>query len=97
MSQSTFPTGYSNLTTGQLAVTEEAQPLSSTYVGASYILVKAPKANSITVYLGGAGVTDANGYALDPGDFVPVPANAVNGLYAIASTTGATITWLALS
>jgi hypothetical protein len=97
MTQSTVPTGYSNIATGQLAVTATAQPLKSSYLGASYILIKAPKANSITVYIGGAGVTDATGYALDPGDFVPVPANAVNGLYAIASTTGATITWLALS
>jgi hypothetical protein len=95
--QSTFPTGYSNVSTGQLAVTTEAQALNAAYLGASYILIKALKANAITVYLGGAGVTDADGYALDPGDFVPVPANAVNGLYAIASTTGATITWVALS
>jgi hypothetical protein len=94
---STFPTGYSNVTTGQLAVTDTAQQLSTDYLGASYILIKALKANTIAVFIGGAGVTDADGYALDPGDFVMVPANSANGLFAIASTTGATLSWLALS
>lgn len=97
MPQSTFPTGYSNISTGQLAVTASAQPLNGSHVAASYVVVKSLKASSVTVYIGSADVTDADGYALDPGDFVVVPANAVDLLYAIASTTGATLTWLALS
>ena len=95
--QSTFPTGFSNVTTGQLAVTTAAQALKGTYVGASYLVVKSLKANTGTVYIGGAGVTDTTGYALDPGDSVVVPYNAVNGLFAIAAATGNSLTWLALS
>lgn len=94
MAPEQIPYGFSNIATGQLAVTTEAQQLPD--ASGSKIILTALKANTIPVYIGGAGVTDETGLELEPG--VPVELNTanLNKLYVIASATGASVSWAAL-
>jgi len=51
------------------------------------ILIQALSGNAASVYVGGSGVTTANGYELQPGQSVPFAATNANLLYGI-STNG---------
>ena len=77
---------------GQQAVTASAVVVSGTSYGT--ICIKALQGNTINVYVGGSGVTTANGMELTPGNAYCSPVANGNQFYVVASTTGASISWL---
>jgi len=77
---------------GQQAVTATAAVLSGMSYGTA--CVKALKGNTINVYLGGYGVTDSTGMELAPGDSYCSLAANPGTFYVIASTTGASVSWI---
>jgi hypothetical protein len=83
--------GY--VASGQQAVTATATVVSGISYGT--VCIKALHANSIPVYLGGPGVTTGTGMELWPGD-IPYYCAEVNSspFYVIASTTGASVSWI---
>ncbi len=76
---------------GQQAVTATAAVVTGTSYGS--ICIKALAGNSINVYLGGKGVTTSTGMELAAGNSYCAPNNQ-NEFYVVASTTGASISWL---
>ena len=77
--------------TGQQAVTGSAVALASqaNTVGC----IKAVPGNSLTVYIGLAGVTTSTGYPLAAGESFCSPTNNLNRIFVIASTTGSSVAW----
>jgi hypothetical protein len=77
---------------GQQAVTATA----ALVTGISYgtVCIKALNGNTINVYLGGPGVTTSTGMELYQGN--AYCANSVNAspFYVVASTTGASVSWI---
>ena len=73
-------------------------------VAGSMILIKALASNAGNVYLGGAGVTKANGTTdtttgieLTPGDMTPwLPLSNLDNLYIICDNAGDDITYMVL-
>jgi hypothetical protein len=86
--------GNGAVTSGQLAVTASAQALAGSAV-IKNLCVKALNANTINVYLGPTGVTISTGMELAAGQAVCMPLSNVATLFVIASTTGASISWIA--
>jgi hypothetical protein len=82
------------VTAGQQAVTGTAAALPSN--AAHNGCVQALGANTINVYVGPSTVTTANGFPLAPGQTVCEPVNNIGTLYVIASTTGASVAWIAV-
>lgn len=76
---------------GQQAVTASAALVTGMSYGS--VCIKALQANTINVYVGGASVTDATGMELAPGNSYCAPNNQ-NEFYVIASTTGASVSWI---
>ena len=94
--QSTVPVnqqGRATVLSGQQAVTGSAVALATNTVKG--ICVKALAGNTINVYLGPSGITTSTGFELAPGGGVCSPVTNSNLLYVIASTTGASVSWLA--
>lgn len=89
---------------GQVSVSGTAAPLSSTPLTVAAFTIKAPLANSATIYIGPAGVTTGTGYGLDPGDTFEYERSSQNGqvtyqigpndVYVVGSG-GDKATWLA--
>jgi hypothetical protein len=77
---------------GQQAVTASAVALATNTL--KNICVKALAANTINVYLGPSGTTISTGMELAPGNAVCMPITNSNLLYVIASTTGASVSWI---
>ena len=77
---------------GQQAVTAAAVVVSGISYGT--VCIKALNGNTINVYLGGPGVTDSTGMELAPGNAYCAPAVNVNPFYVVASTTGASVSWI---
>lgn len=82
--------GY--VASGQQAVTGTA----AVVTGISYgtVCVKALAANSINVYLGGPGVTTSTGMEMAAGNAYCAPAVNALPFYVVASTTGASVSWV---
>ena len=78
--------------TGQQAVTATATVVSGISYGT--VCIKALSTNSISVFVGGSGVTTSTGFELTATQ-VPYCAT-VNKLpfYVVASTTGASVSWI---
>ncbi len=83
----------SSLRSGQTAVTATAAALTSSTV-ALQVIIKANTDNAIPVYLGPSGVTTSTGFRLDPGDSVTLEVLDLSAIYLIASTTGASVSWV---
>lgn len=62
---------------------------------ASGVLVKALTSNTGTIYIGGSGVSSANGFPLEAGDSVTIPVDDANKVYAIASIDNQALAWIA--
>lgn len=77
---------------GQQAVTGTAAVISGT--GSGTMCVKALAGNMINVYLGPAGVTDSTGMELAAGNAYCAPVASINNFYVVASTTGASVSWI---
>ena len=95
---------YSLLVTGQQAVLATAAALASVGVTNPFssavpsgegleVELEALAANTIPIYYGPAGVTDATGAELAPGARTKLKVNNLNQIYVIASTTGATVSY----
>jgi hypothetical protein len=89
--RSTHAQAIGYVQSGQQAVTASAALLTGMSYGS--VCIKALNGNTINVYLGGAGVTDATGMELSPGNSYCAPNNS-NTFYIIASTTGASVSWI---
>lgn len=85
--------GNAAVTSGQVAVTGTAAALGGG--AAKNVCVKALNANVLTVYVGGSGVTTATGMELAASQAVCLPVNNSGNLYVIASSTGASVSWIA--
>ena len=85
--------GNAAILSGQQAVTGSAVALATNTV--KNICIKALLGNTINVYVGPTGVTTATGYELDPGANVCMPVTNTNLPFVIASTTGASVSWIA--
>jgi hypothetical protein len=77
---------------GQQAVTASAVIVTGISYGT--VCIKALNANQINVYLGGPGVTDSTGMELAPGNAYCAMGVNANPFYVIASTTGASVSWI---
>lgn len=84
--------GNAAVLSGQQAVTAAAVALATNTV--RNVCIKALVGNTINVYVGPVGVTDATGIELAPGDAVCLPVLNTNLLYVIASTTGNSVSWI---
>jgi hypothetical protein len=84
--------GNAAVLSGQQAVTAAAVALATN--ASKNVCLKALIGNTINVYAGPTGVTISTGMELAPGDAVCLPVNNSNLLYVIASTTGASVSWI---
>jgi hypothetical protein len=78
--------------TGQQAVTGSAVALPNNAMAVT--CVKALPSNSIVVYVGQSNVTTSTGYPLSASESTCLPVRNSNGIYVVASTTGASVAWL---
>jgi hypothetical protein len=78
--------------TGQQNVTASAAQLTGTSYGT--ICVKALSTNSISVFIGGANVTTSNGFELTATEVPYCTQTNAGQLYVVASTTGASVSWI---
>lgn len=83
----------STIVAGQQAVTATAVALPAAVLTQGVIL-ESLSTNTISIFIGGAGVTTATGVELQAGAALSAAVNNLDVLYVVASTTGATITWL---
>lgn len=86
---------FTTITSGQQAVTATAVALPSK--SAHNVCVKGLVGNQINVYVGPSTVTTSNGMELAPGDTVCLPLANPSAVYVIASTTGASVSWIAVN
>lgn len=87
------PPGAAALLSGQQAVTASAVALASN--ACKKVRVKSLQANNIPIYVGPTGITTSTGYELGPGESIEVELSNTNLVFVIASTTGASVSWLA--
>lgn len=85
--------GNGTVLSGQQAVTGSAVALASN--ATKSVCVKANLANTINVYVGPSGVSTSTGLELPPGGGACILVTNTNLLYVVASTTGASVSWLA--
>jgi hypothetical protein len=78
---------------GQKAVTATAAVLPTAALTEG-VIITGLSTNTISVFIGDASVTTATGVELQPGAALSAAISNLNKLYVIASTTGATVTWL---
>ncbi len=64
---------------GQVVTSATSAPLSAVPISPTVWSVKAPLANTSTIYLGDVTVTVATGYPLEPGDVLDIDRRAVPG------------------
>lgn len=88
------PATYGTAINNQQNVTGSAVALATNT--AQQVCVEALSTNAISVFIGGSGVTTGNGYELPPGATVCPMVNNTNLLFVIASTTGASVSWIAV-
>lgn len=93
--QATVPVsfgGNGTVINAQQAVTASAVALATTT--SKNVCIKAMVANTINVFVGATGVTTSTGMELPPGVGVCLPVSNANLLFVIASTTGASVSWI---
>jgi hypothetical protein len=84
--------GNGTLYSGQQAVTGTAAALATN--STKQACFKALVANAINIYLGPSGVTTSTGIELAPDEAVCLPVSNTNLVYVVASTTGASVSWI---
>jgi hypothetical protein len=85
--------GNGAVLSGQQSVTGSAVALATNTTKS--ICVKALVSNTINVFAGPSGITTSTGYLLAPGESFCAPLTNTNLLFVIASTTGASVSWIA--
>jgi hypothetical protein len=93
VTQPVQPVGNGAILSNQQAVTGTAAALATN--ACRKALIKALAANTINVYVGPSGVTIATGFELAPGESVSLDISNTNLAFVIASTTGASVSWIA--
>jgi len=91
----TTPVMVSSFATNQQSVTTSAAAL-GTQATARGICVEALSSNTLSIFIGGSGVTTSSGLELPAGAAWCGPLSNSNLIYVIASATGQTVTWFAL-
>jgi len=61
------------------------------------VLIKAARDNTGVIYVGGAGVSNVNGYELEPSESIVMNISNVNLLNAIAEVLNEKIRWMVIS
>lgn len=83
---------HSTGTTQRLTATLNGDVKQGPDVDCGGVLIKAPKTNSGTVYIGFSnGVTPSNGYDLTPGETVSIPVQNMSAIYVYFVTSGDSI------
>ena len=77
---------------GQQTVTTGA--VSLPYKVSRAVTIKAANANTVPVYVGTVGVTDATGYELDSGDILTLPVSNTNLVYVVSSIAAQVISFV---
>lgn len=85
--------GNGTVLSGQQAVTGSAVALATNTTKSA--CVKALVSNTINVFVGPSGITTATGFLLAPGESFCAPVTNTNLFFVIASTTGASVSWIA--
>jgi hypothetical protein len=85
-------TGAATVFSGQQTVTESAVALSSHPARA--VTIKSANTNTVPIYVGPVGVSDATGYEMDPGDILTLPVNNSNLIYVISGSTAQVISYV---
>lgn len=83
-----------SIKTGQQATTTGAVPLPSVTFSSGPVTIKAPKANTNPVEIGGSTVTVGTGYVLDPGESIQLGITNLDVLYLIGAGTSDHVTWI---
>jgi hypothetical protein len=79
---------------GQKAVTASAAAIASSQALTQGVTIEALSTNAISVFVGANGVSDSTGIELPPGASITLPINNLNLAYVIASTTGASVSYI---
>ena len=79
-----------DLTTGQAAVTTTPAVIIPYDLGGSQVQIK--NTGTVTVYIGGAGVTAANGYPIAPNE-APFPFPVNNPIYGVTASGAGSIAY----
>ena len=91
------PTGAVILGQGQTLGTHgTATVLTATSIPCEAVAVRADPSNSGIAYLGGAGVTTANGYELASNDAIGMDVNNPNAVFFDVDVTGEGVSWVAI-
>jgi hypothetical protein len=93
--QAAVPVTSSNpaaVLTNQVAVTATAAAIGSGALS-NGVVITALSTNALTVYVGPAGVTTANGYPLLPGQSISFGVTNLNAVFCIASSTGSSLAY----
>lgn len=61
------------------------------------VVLKASRNNTGVIYIGGSGVSDVNGYELEPSEAITLNIANVNLLSAIAEVNGEKVKWLVVA
>jgi hypothetical protein len=86
----------SAITQGTLVTSNVAAALAAS-AACKYVSVTNPSSNTDTVYVGGAGVTTANGYELLPGESVGIEIDDIAKVFVIAGSNTPTVRYMALA
>lgn len=83
----------STLVNGQQTVTTSAVALSTGSLTQGVVL-ESLSTNTVSIFVGGAGVTTGTGIELAPGGMLGVAVNNTNLIYVICGSTSPIVTWL---
>lgn len=85
----------STFTVGQATVNASAAQIDSSSVSlVNGVIVQAMSTNTVSIFVGGSGVSDSTGFELQPGQATSLAVNNINLIYAICSTTSQGICWI---
>jgi hypothetical protein len=85
--------GTGAVVAGQQAVTGTAAALPAAALTTG-VIITGLSTNTISVFIGPIGVTTSTGAEIQPGAALSVATPNLDNLYVVASTTGATVTWI---
>lgn len=81
------------LVNNQQTVTASAAALPSGTLTQGVIL-ESLSSNTVSVFVGGAGVTTSTGYELQPGASVGIAVNNTDAIYVVCATGSPVVTWI---
>jgi len=91
---SVAPAGFGTVNTNKATVTTAGTRVQLGANAASVVIVRAKPGNTGLIYVGGSGVTAANGYDLSPGGEVTLNVSNTNLIYVDAATNGDGVSYI---